>query len=175
MTFISWYQGAAFSNSATTPEVPVVFHSSWPKGFQIVIRSYELCQSCNRIIMWNILRPRKFSIQQSFIMMFPCLHPWCVIKWKIFIIILYTFLSDYILVFSTHLFGVTKVFFLVFLFVFFIVFNISKLLLFCISLICIDGMLCFTFGIQAFVFATTHLPQLTQSSLVRYILTDLFI
>ena len=156
------------SNSATTPEVPVISHSLWSKGFQIVIRSYEMCQSSNRITMWNILRPLKFSIQQSFIMMFPCLRPWCVIKWKISIIILYTFLSDYILVFSTHLFGVMKV-------VFFIVFNIRKLLLFWISLICIDGMLCFTFWIQAFVFATTDLPQLTQSSPVRYILSDLFI
>ena len=71
------------------------------------------------------------------------------------------------LVFCTH-FGDAKV-------DSFIVFNISKLLLFCISLSCVDGTLCFTFWIQTFIFATTRLPQLTQSSLLRYILTKLSI
>ena len=58
---------------------------------------------------------------------------------------------------------------------FFVVFNTSKLLLFCISLSCVDGMSCFPFCIQIFVFTTTRLPQLPQSSLLGYIDTDLFI
>ena len=59
--------------------------------------------------------------------------------------------------------------------VFFIVFNTSNLLLFCISLSCVDGISCFPFHIQIFIFATARLPQLLQSSFLRYILTDLFI
>ena len=54
---------------------------------------------------------------------------------------LYAFLSDYILIFCMHLFGDTKD-------VFFIVFNTSKPLLFCISLSGVDGMSCFKFCIQ---------------------------
>ena len=65
-----------------------------------------------------------------------------------------------------HLFGNSKD-------VFFIVFN--KLLFFYISLSCVDSMLCFLFCIQIFIFAPTRLPQLPQSSLLRYILTDRFI
>ena len=103
-----------------------------------------------------------------FIMLFPCQLLCCVIKGKIAITMSYAFLSNYILIFCMHLFGNTKV-------VFFIVFNTSKLLLFCISLSCVDGMLCFPFTIQIFIFATTCLPQLPQSFLLRYVLTDLFI
>ena len=81
------------------------------------------------------------------------------------IITSYIFLSDYILIFCTHLFGNTKD-------VFFIVFNTSKLLLFWISFSCVDGIFCFPFCFQIFIFAPT---SLSQSSLLRYIVTDLFI
>ena len=77
-------------------------------------------------------------------------------------------LSDYILIFCTHLFGDRK-------YVFFIVFNTGKLLLFCICLSCVDRMLYFLLCIQIFIFGPTHLPQLPQSSLLRCNLTDLFI
>ena len=55
------------------------------------------------------------------------------------------------------------------------VFNNSKLLLFCISLTCVDSMSCFPFCIQIFIFAPNCLPQPSTYSLHRYILTDLFI
>ena len=95
---------------------------------------------------WLSLSTIKMSDSQNFHYFHPWLHQelWTVLK---------------------HLFGNMKD-------VFFIVFNTSKLLLFCISLSCVDRMSCFPPCIQIFIFAPTHLPHLPRSSFLRYILPD---
>ena len=84
------------------------------------------------------------------------------IKWKITIITSPIFLSNYILIFCSHLFGDMKR-------VFFIVINTSKLFLFCFSLSCVDGMSCFpNIYLCSHPPSTTSITYSSQSFLVKY-------
>ena len=136
--------GAAFNISTTTPEDPAAFlFFMCLKDFNM---SSEVMNCAGPVTglsygsFWN----HRNSIFNNPSCCFHAKLLWCVIKGK----------------YLHHLVCISDQLHPDFLYAFvwwhknvsFIVFSTSKLLLFCISLSCVDGMLCFPFCIQIFIF-----------------------